>query len=426
MRSLLKEKLQDTEFVMLPWLMDIPEMKHVEYREPENDGSEDSQSDAMVDSPAGDPLRLAECELYNAIKKALKFEKTNSLGPSLLTREKIEKMMTKKLTERYIVQQNSPESNTGQENTPLQSFLNWMNLNYLIGMNYMKRNSANGKFMDYDAWKTQMTNNYQASGTLLSGQEKPFFVGPYTGKPSRGIYQKKSGEYWIKGGNETTQAEKDIKTKEMKEKCDKMYDIIMRVQKLHKEQIQEALGKQDNVTADLIPERPGSANRSITPQSSDAEEQRPTVEDHGDEGPDTGEVEVGTPLQDEKQSLGNRLYPLIKEKQPELAGKITGMFLEGLEKWELTSLIHDQDALQAKITEAVAALEAHQARQQQQHIQQQMQQQHPHPQQYMQHMQQQQHIQQHMQQQQYMQYMQQQHPHQEHYPHPQHYPRPHM
>jgi polyadenylate-binding protein len=61
-----------------------------------------------------------------------------------------------------------------------------------------------------------------------------------------------------------------------------------------------------------------------------------------------------------KQILGERLYPLIEVEQGSLAGKITGMLLEGLDNSELVALIDDQVALQSKIQEALAALEAHQ------------------------------------------------------------------
>jgi len=61
-----------------------------------------------------------------------------------------------------------------------------------------------------------------------------------------------------------------------------------------------------------------------------------------------------------KQILGERLYALIQVEQGSLAGKITGMLLEGLDNSELVALIDDQVALQSKIQEALAALEAHQ------------------------------------------------------------------
>mmetsp|Transcript_94893 Transcript_94893/g.138572 ORF Transcript_94893/g.138572 Transcript_94893/m.138572 type:complete len:630 (+) Transcript_94893:114-2003(+) len=68
---------------------------------------------------------------------------------------------------------------------------------------------------------------------------------------------------------------------------------------------------------------------------------------------------VNAPPAQAKQILGERLYALIQVEQGSLAGKITGMLLEGLDNSELVALIDDQAALQAKIQEALAALEAH-------------------------------------------------------------------
>ena len=76
---------------------------------------------------------------------------------------------------------------------------------------------------------------------------------------------------------------------------------------------------------------------------------------------------VNAPPAQAKQILGERLYALIQVDQGALAGKITGMLLEGLDNSELVALIDDAGALQAKIQEALAALEAHQAQQQQGH-----------------------------------------------------------
>jgi len=70
---------------------------------------------------------------------------------------------------------------------------------------------------------------------------------------------------------------------------------------------------------------------------------------------------VNAPPAQAKQILGERLYHLIQGSQGELAGKITGMLLEGLDNSELVALIDDQQALTGKIQEALSALEAHAA-----------------------------------------------------------------
>jgi polyadenylate-binding protein len=65
-----------------------------------------------------------------------------------------------------------------------------------------------------------------------------------------------------------------------------------------------------------------------------------------------------TPEQ-QKQMLGERLYMLILPTQPQLAGKITGMLLEGLDTAELLGLIDSPVALVEKIKLALDALKKH-------------------------------------------------------------------
>jgi polyadenylate-binding protein len=58
---------------------------------------------------------------------------------------------------------------------------------------------------------------------------------------------------------------------------------------------------------------------------------------------------VNAPQAQAKQILGERLYALIQPEQGPLAGKITGMLLEGLDNSELVALIDDHNALRNKI-----------------------------------------------------------------------------
>ncbi|KAJ6264349.1 nucleolin [Drechslerella dactyloides] len=59
------------------------------------------------------------------------------------------------------------------------------------------------------------------------------------------------------------------------------------------------------------------------------------------------------PPQQQKQVLGEELYPRIHAINPQLAGKITGMLLE-MDNGELMSLIKDDSALRSKVDEALS------------------------------------------------------------------------
>lgn len=64
---------------------------------------------------------------------------------------------------------------------------------------------------------------------------------------------------------------------------------------------------------------------------------------------------------DQKQMLGERLYPLIANMHPTDAGKITGMLLE-IDNSELLHMLEHNESLKAKVDEAVAVLQAHHAK----------------------------------------------------------------
>ena len=64
---------------------------------------------------------------------------------------------------------------------------------------------------------------------------------------------------------------------------------------------------------------------------------------------------------EQKQMIGERLFPLVQEHQPHLAGKITGMLLE-IDNSELLNMLESRDLLSAKVDEAVQVLQVHQAK----------------------------------------------------------------
>ncbi|XP_028557027.1 polyadenylate-binding protein 4-like [Dendrobium catenatum] len=64
---------------------------------------------------------------------------------------------------------------------------------------------------------------------------------------------------------------------------------------------------------------------------------------------------AAAPLQQQKQMLGERLFPLVQKLKADLAAKITGMLLE-MDNSELLLLLESPDALAAKVEEAVQVL----------------------------------------------------------------------
>ncbi|XP_029768472.1 polyadenylate-binding protein 1-like [Terrapene carolina triunguis] len=107
-----------------------------------------------------------------------------------------------------------------------------------------------------------------------------------------------------------------------------------------------------------------SAVRNIQPMGSVApmlvqQAGEPAVHIHGQE-PLTASMLAAAPPQEQKQMLGERLYPLIHAMHASLAGKITGMLLE-IDNSELLLMLESPESLHSKIEEAVAVLQAHQA-----------------------------------------------------------------
>uniref|UniRef100_A0A8C2WNG2 Polyadenylate-binding protein n=1 Tax=Cyclopterus lumpus TaxID=8103 RepID=A0A8C2WNG2_CYCLU len=86
----------------------------------------------------------------------------------------------------------------------------------------------------------------------------------------------------------------------------------------------------------------------------------PAVHVQGQE-PLTASMLAAALPQEQKQMLGERLFPLIQNMHPALTGKITGMLLE-IDNSELLHMLESPESLRSKVDEAVAVLQAHQAK----------------------------------------------------------------
>ncbi|CAC5384304.1 PABPC [Mytilus coruscus] len=71
--------------------------------------------------------------------------------------------------------------------------------------------------------------------------------------------------------------------------------------------------------------------------------------------PLTAAMLAKAPEQEQKQMLGERLFPLIQNMNPNQADKITGMLLE-MDNLELLNMLISKEVLEAKVREAVAVL----------------------------------------------------------------------
>lgn len=92
-------------------------------------------------------------------------------------------------------------------------------------------------------------------------------------------------------------------------------------------------------------------------QSGSAQVESGAVVVQGQE-PLTSSMLASAPPQEQKQLLGERLFPLIHQMHPDMAGKITGMLLE-IDNAELLHMLESRESLRSKVDEAVAVLQAH-------------------------------------------------------------------
>uniref|UniRef100_A0A4W2E7Y8 Polyadenylate-binding protein n=1 Tax=Bos indicus x Bos taurus TaxID=30522 RepID=A0A4W2E7Y8_BOBOX len=114
-----------------------------------------------------------------------------------------------------------------------------------------------------------------------------------------------------------------------------------------------------SMTGCSTPSRPLLTHTYSTPAHRTDRVQEPAVHVPGQE-PLTASVLAAAPLHEQKQMIGERLFPLVYNVHAHLAGKITGMLLE-IDNSELLLMLESPESLNAKVEEALAVLQAHQA-----------------------------------------------------------------
>ncbi|KAF7997854.1 hypothetical protein HCN44_009252 [Aphidius gifuensis] len=122
--------------------------------------------------------------------------------------------------------------------------------------------------------------------------------------------------------------------------------------------VQPAQGRQANYKYNMNVRNPQQQQQMTIPQPAPVQQ---AVHIQGQE-PLTAPMLAAALPQEQKQMLGERLFPLIQCMYPELTGKITGMLLE-IDNSELLHMLEHNELLKAKVEEAVAVLQAHQAKQ---------------------------------------------------------------
>jgi len=106
--------------------------------------------------------------------------------------------------------------------------------------------------------------------------------------------------------------------------------------------------------------QPGGPGQPMQVPGQAPQQPQPGIAIQGQE-PLTPSMLAAATSQEQKQMLGERLFPLIRGMHAELAGKITGMLLE-IDNSELLHMLEHHESLKAKVEEAIAVLQAHHAK----------------------------------------------------------------
>nr|KAF6444710.1 poly(A) binding protein cytoplasmic 4 [Molossus molossus] len=106
----------------------------------------------------------------------------------------------------------------------------------------------------------------------------------------------------------------------------------------------------------VAPYKYTSSVRSPHPAIPPLQAPQPAVHVQGQE-PLTASMLAAAPPQEQKQMLGERLFPLIQTMHSNLAGKITGMLLE-IDNSELLHMLESPESLRSKVNRVVSATEA--------------------------------------------------------------------
>ncbi|XP_052012602.1 polyadenylate-binding protein 4-like [Apodemus sylvaticus] len=109
----------------------------------------------------------------------------------------------------------------------------------------------------------------------------------------------------------------------------------------------------------VAPHEDASTVHSPHPAIQPLQAPQPAVHAQGQE-PLTASMLAAVTPEDQKQMLGDRLFPLIQTMHSDLAKKITGMLLE-LDNSELLRMLESPESLRSKVDEAVEVLKAYHA-----------------------------------------------------------------